>query len=117
MYTTQQEIYKTMLGKYGTPRILIARLHFPMVLLWRKLHRDFLRFANSQQLILRPSGRSGQELPAEYQVEARFIIFSMSTAKKGYRQGPGSGNLRESRIKATISRQQYRYQNHTKTTK
>ena len=66
--------------------------------------------------ILRPFGRSGQELPVEYQVEALFINFSVSTAKKGCRQGPGSGNLGESLVKAAISQQQYRYQNHTKIT-
>ena len=70
----------------------------------------------SQPLILRPFGRSGRELPAEYQVEARFINFSVSTAKKGYRQGPGSGNLGESLSKATISQRQYWYQNHRKIT-
>ena len=34
----------------------------------------------SQPLILRPSGRSGQELPVEYQVEPFFMNFSMSTS-------------------------------------
>jgi hypothetical protein len=33
----------------------------------------------SQPLILRPFGRSGPELPVEYQVEALFINFSRST--------------------------------------
>ena len=80
-------------------------------------------------------GRSAQELlnlvrvvvvpveyhsKGEYQVEALFINFSVSTArstsKKGCRQGPGSGNLRESRLKATISQQQYWYQNLMKIT-
>ena len=42
--------------------------------------------------------------------------FSVSIAKKGYRQGPGSGNLRESLVKATISQRQYWYQNHRKIT-
>ena len=50
----------------------------------------------SQPLILRPFGRSGQELPVEYQVEPHFINFSVSTVKKGYREGAGSGNLEES---------------------
>ena len=36
--------------------------------------------------------------------------------KKGYRQGPGSGSLGESLVKATISQRQYRYQNHRKIT-
>ena len=36
--------------------------------------------------------------------------------KKGYRQGPGSGNLGESLVKATISQRQYWYQNHRKIT-
>ena len=36
--------------------------------------------------------------------------------KKGYRQGPGSENLGESLVKATISQRQYWYQNHRKTT-
>ena len=70
----------------------------------------------SQPRILRPFGRSSQELPAEYQVEARFINFSESTAKKCCRQGPGSGNLWESLVKATISHQQYWHQKHTKIT-
>jgi len=70
----------------------------------------------SQPLILRPFGRSGQELPPEYQVESRFINFSVSKARKGYRQGPGSGNLGESLVKATISQRQYWYQNHRKIT-
>ena len=194
--------------KYGKSRILIARQHFSMVLLWRQLHRDFLRCANwsrpsgrwgnfyqvaqgqhpllcalstaeslscpksigsiggitifqgqqysscskaggcraaqllggfrrdllivswvaptlgctanppgnwySQPLILRPFGRYGQELRVEYQVEPLFINFSVSTAKKGYRQKPWSGNLEESLVKATISQRQYQYQNHTK---
>ena len=209
-YTMRQEIFKKMLRKYGKSRILIASQHFSMVLLWRQLHRDFLRFDNwtrpsgrhgnfyqvaqgqhpllcalstaeslscpksigsiggatifqgqqysscskaggcraaqllggfrrnllivswvthtpgctanfpgnwcSQPLILRPFGRSGQELPAEYQVEARFINFSVSTPRKGCRQGPGSWNLGESLVKATISHQQYWYQKHTKIT-
>jgi hypothetical protein len=63
-----------------------------------------------------PFGRSGQELPVEYQVVPYFINFSVSTAKKGYRQGPGSWNLGESLIKATISQRQYQYQNHMKIT-
>ena len=70
----------------------------------------------SQPRILRPFGRSSQELPAEYQVEARFMNFSVSTARKGCRQAPGSGILRESPVKATISQQQYRHQKHTKIT-
>jgi hypothetical protein len=36
--------------------------------------------------------------------------------KKGYRQGPGSENLREPLVKATISQRQYWYQNHGKIT-
>jgi hypothetical protein len=40
--------------------------------------------------ILRPLSRSGQELPVEYQVELFFVKFSMSTVKKGSRQGPAS---------------------------
>jgi hypothetical protein len=42
-----------MLGKYGKSLILITIQHFSMVLLWRQLYRDFLRFANWS----RPSGR------------------------------------------------------------
>jgi hypothetical protein len=45
----------------------------------------------SQPLILRPFGRSGQELPVEYQVEPLFINFSVFTAKKGCRQGQDLG--------------------------
>jgi hypothetical protein len=37
-YTMQQENFKKMLGKYGKSGILIARLHFSMVLLRRQLH-------------------------------------------------------------------------------
>jgi hypothetical protein len=70
----------------------------------------------SQPLILRPIGRSAQEPPVEYQVEALFINFSVSSAEKGCREGPGSGILRESLVKATISQQQYMYQNHMKIT-
>jgi hypothetical protein len=44
-----------MLHKYGKSRILIAILHFTMVLLWRQLHGDLLTFANWT----RPSGRRG----------------------------------------------------------
>jgi hypothetical protein len=210
IYTTQQENFKKMLGKYEKSIILIARQHFSMALLWGQLHRDFLRYVNwsqpcgqwgnfyqvvqgqhpllcalstpkslscpksigstggytifqgqqysscskaggcraaqllggfrrdllivswvaptpgctanfpgnwcSQPLILRPFGRSGQELSVEYQVEPLFINFSLSTAKKGYRKKPGSGNLEESLFKATISQPQYQYQNHTKIT-
>ena len=64
----------------------------------------------SQPRILCPLGRSGLELPVEYQVETRFINFSVSTAKKGCRHGPGSRNLEESLVKATISQPQYWYQ-------
>jgi hypothetical protein len=70
----------------------------------------------SQPLILRSFRKSGQELPVECQVEPLFIDFSLSTAKKGYRQKPGSGNLGEPLVKATISQRQYWYQNHRKIT-
>ena len=46
IYTTQQENFKKMLGKYEKSRFLIARQHFSMVLLWKQLHWDFLRFDN-----------------------------------------------------------------------
>ena len=47
IYRTQQENFKKKkLCKYEKSRILIARQHFSMVLLWEQLHRDFLRFAN-----------------------------------------------------------------------
>jgi hypothetical protein len=59
----------------------------------------------SQPRILRPFGRSVQELLAEYQVETIFINFSVSKAKKGGRLGPGSGNSWKSHFKATISQQ------------
>jgi hypothetical protein len=71
----------------------------------------------SQPLILCPFGRSGPELLYRLQCEVEpFIInFSLSTTKKGYRKGPGSGNLLGwSLPKATISQRQYQYQNHTK---
>ena len=193
----QQEIFKKMLRKTAKSRILIASQHFSTVLLWRQLHRDFLRFDNwtrpsgrhgnfyqvaqgqhpllcalstaeslscpkgigsiggtpifwgqqysscskaggcraaqllggfrrnllivswatptpgctanfpgnwySQPLILRPFGRSGQELPVEYLETWNFINFSVPTAKKGSRQGPWSGILGKSLVKATIS--------------
>jgi hypothetical protein len=68
----------------------------------------------ASRLFLRPFWSSGQELPVEYQVEALFVNVSVNTAKKGCRQGPGSWNIGESLIKATISQRQYRYQNHMK---
>jgi hypothetical protein len=52
----------------------------------------------------------------QYQVEALFINFSVSSAKKGCREGPGSGILEEFLVKATISQQQYLYQNYMKIT-
>jgi hypothetical protein len=70
----------------------------------------------SQPLILRPFGRSGQELSVEYQVEPLFINFSLSTAKTDCRRKPGTGNIEESLFKATISQLQYHYQNETKIT-
>jgi hypothetical protein len=45
-----------------------------------------------------------------------FSSISRDLDKKGYRQGPGSENLGESQVKATISQRQYWYQNHTKIT-
>jgi hypothetical protein len=68
--------------------------------------------------ILRPFGRPGQELLVGYQVEVLFINFSVSTstAEMGSKNGSGSGNTWESLVKATISQQQYRYQNNTKIT-
>ena len=186
-----------MLRKTAKSRFLIASQHFSMVLLWRQLHRNFLRFVNwtrpsgrhgdfyqvaqgqhpllcalstaeslscpksigsiggttrfwgqqysscskaggcraaqllggfrrnllivswvtptpgctanfpgnwySQPLILRPFGRSGQELPTQYLEMWNFINFSVPTTTKGPRQGPGSGILGESLVKATIS--------------
>jgi hypothetical protein len=44
--TTPQENFKKMWGKHGKSRILIASLHFSMVILWRQLHKDFLKFVN-----------------------------------------------------------------------
>jgi hypothetical protein len=38
IYTMQPENFKKMLHKYGKSQILIARLHFSMVLIWRQLH-------------------------------------------------------------------------------
>jgi hypothetical protein len=69
-----------------------------------------------QPAALRPFGRSGQQLSVEYQVEPLFIDFLLSTAKKGYRKKPGSGNLEESLFEPTISQRQYQYQNNTKIT-
>ena len=49
---------------------------------------------------MRPIGRSAQELPVEYQVEALFINFSvsshLSSAEKGCREAPGFGILLQS---------------------
>jgi hypothetical protein len=45
IHTTQQKKFKKMLRKTAKSRILIASQHFSMALLWRQLHRDFLRFA------------------------------------------------------------------------
>jgi hypothetical protein len=42
------------------------------------------------------------------------INFRCLQLKKGCRQGPGSGNLGGSLVKATISQRQYQYQNHKK---
>jgi hypothetical protein len=72
----------------------------------------------SQPLILRLFGRSGPELPVEYQVEPFFINFPMSTAKKGCRQGPASRNSTYTGIPSqrTISQRQYQNQNHRKIT-
>ena len=50
-----KKISKKKLCRYGNSRILIARQHFSMVLLWGQLHRDFLRFVNWT----RASGRHG----------------------------------------------------------
>jgi hypothetical protein len=68
---------------------------------------NFLGNRCSQPLILHPFGRSGQKLSVEYQVTPLFINFSVPTSKKGYRQGPGSRNLEESLVKATIPQRQY----------
>jgi hypothetical protein len=65
---------------------------------------------------LRSFGRFAQELPVEYQVEALFINIPVSSVEKGTREGPGIGIPRKSLIKATISPQQYLYQNHMKIT-
>jgi hypothetical protein len=53
IYRTRQENFKKILGKYEKSRILIARQHFLMAIIWGQLHRDFLRFANW----CRPCGR------------------------------------------------------------
>ena len=61
--------------KYGKSQILIVRLHFSMVLLWRQSHRDFLRFANWT----RPSGRRGNFYQlAQGQL---LLLCSLSTAE------------------------------------
>ena len=66
----------------------------------RTRHREE---ALKQPKINRPIGRSGQKLRVEYHVEPLLINFWVSTTKKGYRQGPGSRNIGESLVKATIS--------------
>ena len=70
----------------------------------------------SHPLILRTFGRSGQKLAVEYHGWTTSDQFFGVLIKKGYRQGPGSGNLGESLVKATISQRQYWYQNHRKIT-
>ena len=74
-YTTQQENSKNILCKYGKSQILITRQHFSMVLLWRQLNKDFLRFANWT----RPSGWRGDF----YQVAQgqHQLLFALSTAE------------------------------------
>ena len=74
-YTMQQEIFKKILGKYGKSPILIGRLDFSMVLLWRQSRRDFPRFANWT----RPSGRRGNF----YQVAQgqRPFLLALSSAE------------------------------------
>ena len=46
---------KIVFVDYGKSRTLVARQHFSMMLLWRQLHREFLRFVNWT----RPSGWRG----------------------------------------------------------
>ena len=70
----------------------------------------------SQPRILYPFGKSAQELPVEYHGWITCHQFVGVLIKKGYRQRPGSGNLGESLVKATISQRQYWYQNHIKIT-
>jgi hypothetical protein len=41
-----------MWGKYGKSRILIARLHFSMMILWRQLRKDFYEVARGQHPLL-----------------------------------------------------------------
>jgi hypothetical protein len=77
---------------------------------------NFPENRSSQPFILRPFGRSGQELHVEYQVEPHFISFSVSISKKGYRQGPGSRNIEESLVKATTVPIQKSYKNHIEKT-
>ena len=61
---------------YGKSRILIARQHFSMVILWRPLHRDFLRFANWT----RTSGRRGNFY---HIAQAQHpLLYTLSTAEK-----------------------------------
>jgi hypothetical protein len=43
--STERNKKKKMLRKYEKSRILIAREHFSMALLWGQLHRNFLRCA------------------------------------------------------------------------
>ena len=77
IYTTQQENFKKILGKYGKSRILIARQHFSMALLLGQLHRDFLRFVNWS----RPCGRWGNF----YKVAQgqHPLLCALSTAETG----------------------------------
>jgi hypothetical protein len=54
-YVIQQEKIPKNIVDYGKSRILVARQHFSMELLWRQLREEFFRFVNST----RPSGWRG----------------------------------------------------------
>jgi hypothetical protein len=77
---------------------------------------NFPGFWCGHPVILGLFGRSGQELPVEYHGRITFDQFFDILIKTGYRQGPGSENLGESLVKATILQRQYWYQNHRKIT-
>ena len=65
----------------------------------------FLGLLESRRIRSDVPRKSAQELHVEYQTEAFFINFSVSSAEKGCREGPGFGILHESLVKATISQQ------------
>ena len=70
--TTPQENSKKCGARMKNQKNLIARLQFSMMILWRRLHRDFLRFVNWT----RPFERSGNFYEAARGQHPAIIILS-----------------------------------------